>query len=73
MRSVIPQSLGWGEGGWVGTALSKQNQDSIRKEKKETDVGKVMFSLDIFGSIYNSTYRKYIERFTSAKNICQLT
>lgn len=46
----------------------------LGRKTKEMDVGKVtMFSIDIFSSIYNSSYRKYIERFTSAKNICQLT
>lgn len=51
-----------------GGGISKQNQDSRRKDKREIDVGKVTNVLyDVFNSIYKSTSRKHIERFILVK------
>ena len=33
----------------------------------------LMFSTDISSSTYNGTCRKHVERFTLAKNICELS
>ena len=65
MGLVFPQSFGKGHPNKIRVLL--------RRKKEKWMLRQLIFSTDISSSIYNSTCRKHVERFTLAKNICELS